>query len=197
MSRTRRYISGVGLGYLGQGVMTLAGLWLTPFLLARLGLYEYGLWLVTLQLVAYLTLVDFGVLAMLPREAGYATGRAGGAGAAGELSEVIGQSARLVLWQMVPLTLGAGALWLLMSAEWGALRWPLGLLMLAFVGLYPLRLFQAVLYGLQDHGFLGRAHLAAWLAGFAATVGLVLSGWGLYALATGWGVTQGATAAAA
>ncbi|HEV3470242.1 MAG TPA: oligosaccharide flippase family protein [Pyrinomonadaceae bacterium] len=195
MSRTERFLGGVGFGYAYQTVVTLAGLWLTPFLLARLGGYEYGLWLVSLQLLAYLTLVDFGVLALLPRETGYATGRAGGAAEASGLPELIGQSARLVLWQMPVLLLAAAGVWLWMSAQWGELRWPLGLVLLMYVCLYPLRIFQAVLYGLQDHAFAGKASLAAWLAGFLVTVGLVFAGWGLYALAAGWGATQGLTAA--
>ena len=166
MSRTTRFLSGVGLGYFSQVVVTIAGLWLTPFLLSRLGGYEYGLWLVSLQLQAYLTLIDFGVLALLSRDIAMSVGKAGGINSATDLQAIVGRSGRLVLWQMPVLALLAAGLWLLMSGEWGTLRWPLGLMLLTFVVLYPLRIFSVMLYGLQDHGFNAKAQFASWLARF-------------------------------
>ena len=57
-------------------VLTLVvGLWLTPFLLGRIGTHEYGLWLITTQILGYLMLLDLGVVALAPRETAYATGR--------------------------------------------------------------------------------------------------------------------------
>ena len=76
-SRTRRFLDGVWLGYANQMLMMLGGLWLTPFLLHRIGQHDYGLWLVGSQILMYLTLLDIGVVALLPRETAYATGRAG------------------------------------------------------------------------------------------------------------------------
>ena len=190
MSRTTRFLSGVGLGYFSQVVLTIAGLWLTPFLLSRLGGYEYGLWLVSLQLQAYLTLIDFGVLALLSRDIAMSVGKAGGINSATDLQAIVGRSGRLVLWQMPVLALLAAGLWLLMSGEWGTLRWPLGLMLLTFVVLYPLRIFSVMLYGLQDHGFNAKAQFASWLAGFIVTVVCVVAGGRLYALSAGWAVTQ-------
>jgi len=46
VSRTRRILGGATVGYLHQAVIILVGLWLTPFLLHRIGQHEYGLWLV-------------------------------------------------------------------------------------------------------------------------------------------------------
>ncbi|MDQ3804559.1 MAG: hypothetical protein M3416_12090, partial [Acidobacteriota bacterium] len=80
MGRTKRFIGGVGYGYANQVVVTLTGLWLTPFLLGRVGQHDYGLWLVGAQVMAYLMLADFGVVALLPRETAFATGRAGAGG---------------------------------------------------------------------------------------------------------------------
>ena len=76
MSRTKRFVSGITLGYAGQVLTTLVGLWLTPFLLFRVGQHDYGLWIVGTQLMFYLALLDFGVVALLPRETAFATGRA-------------------------------------------------------------------------------------------------------------------------
>ena len=68
MTRTRRVMRGLGVSYVSQVVLALVGLWVTPFLLGRLGQEQYGLWLVATQLLAYLALTDLGIVALLPRE---------------------------------------------------------------------------------------------------------------------------------
>lgn len=190
MSRTRRFLGGVGVGYTSQVVITLVGLWLTPFLLGRLGSHDYGLWLTAAQLIAYLTLLDLGVLALLPRDAAYATGRAGGGQDAPDLPDLIGRTARLVLWQMPLITVAAIAAWWCLPAAWGKVSTPLAVVLGAFVLTYPLRIFQATLQGLQDLAFVGGLQLAAWALGLGLTVQLVLSGWGIGALAAGALLTQ-------
>jgi len=37
MSRTNKFIGGLTVGYVNMALVTLTGLWLTPFLLKRLG----------------------------------------------------------------------------------------------------------------------------------------------------------------
>src|SRR5258708_39548700 len=106
MSRSRRFLGGLALTYGYQAMLVVTGLWLTPFLLGRIGQHDYGLWLVGTQLLTYLSLTDFGVVALLPLETAYATGRAGGAGLATDLPRIIGQSARMVLYQ-VPIVMAA------------------------------------------------------------------------------------------
>ena len=86
MSRTRRILGGTTFGYLHQAAIVLVGLWLTPFLLRQVGQHEYGLWLVVGQLLGYLTLLDLGVLAILPREVAFASGRANATGVSGRPS---------------------------------------------------------------------------------------------------------------
>ena len=84
-----------------------------------------------------------------------------------------GQTARLVLWQM-PFVVGAAVLfWFLMPSEWEPLRRPFGFVLVAMVACFPLRVFQAVLQGLQDLEFLAKAHLGTWLLSTALTVLLV------------------------
>ena len=48
MTRTRRILHGLAVGYASQVLMTVVGLWLTTFLLARLGQVDYGLWLIAM-----------------------------------------------------------------------------------------------------------------------------------------------------
>jgi O-antigen/teichoic acid export membrane protein len=189
MSRTKRFVSGISFGYAGQLLTTFVGLWLTPFLLFRVGQHDYGLWLVGTQLMFYLALLDLGVVALLPRETACATGRASIEESA-ELPSLVGQTLRLVLWQMPLVALVATIAWFTIPNEWEGLRYPLGLVLLAFVLTFPLRIFGALLLGLQDLAFLGRLNIISFLISTAITVALVLTGWGLYALAFGWIVAQ-------
>ena len=77
MSRTQRFLTGFVTGYAHLILATIAGLWLTPFFLRHLGQSTYGLWLVGTQIIAYLLLMDLGIVALLPRETAYVTGRTG------------------------------------------------------------------------------------------------------------------------
>lgn len=190
MSRTRRFLSGISFGYASQVLTTLVGLGLTPFLLRQIGQHDYGLWLVGTQLMFYLALLDLGVVALLPRETAFATGRVTHVKESTDLPLIVGQTTRLVLWQMPLVALAAIIAWLVIPSEWEGLRHPLGVVMLAFVLTFPLRIFSAVLHGLQDLTFLGRLGIISYLVSTAITVALVLAGWGLYALAFGWTVLQ-------
>ena len=163
---------------------------MTPFLLYRIGQHDYGLWLVGTQIMFYLGLLDLGVVALLPRETAFATGRVNGTDNAAELPAIVGRAALIVIWQMPLVILAAIVAWFVMPGEWEALRQPIGLLLIAFVLLFPLRIFSAVLRGLQDLAFLGRIGIAAYLISTAVTVGLVFAGLGLYSLALGWAVLQ-------
>jgi O-antigen/teichoic acid export membrane protein len=190
MSRTKRFLSGISVGYANQALTTFVGLWLAPFLIFRIGQHDYGLWLVGTQLMFYLGLLDLGVVALLPRETAFATGRAGSIQDTSELPLIIGRATLIVLWQMPLVALAAIIAWLVMPGEWEPLRQPIGLLLIAFVLLFPLRIFGAVLRGLQDLAFVGRVAIVSYLISTALTVGLVFAGFGLYSLAIGWAALQ-------
>ena len=194
MSRTKRFLSGVSLGYVFQVLLTITGLWLTPFLLRRIGQHDYGLWLVGAQLLAYLSLMDLGVVALLPRATAYATGRAGNVGDAKDLPEIIGQTIWLVLLQTPIVAIAGWVLWLTIPIQWGLLRTPVAIIIVSFVIAFPLRIFAAVLQGLQDLAFLGKLNIVSWLIGTTLTIVLVFLDKGLYALAFGWIATQLLTA---
>ncbi len=168
----------------------LTGLWMTPFLLHRIGQHDYGLWLVGLQVLTYLTLIDLGVVALLPRETAYATGRGGGIESAGDLPQIIGQTGLIVLWQTPIVTIAAAAVYILMPSQWENLRHPLAWMLIGFVLTFPLRVFHAVLQGLQDLTFIGVVNLVTWALNTALTIFLVFRGFGLTALAIGWLVGQ-------
>ena len=196
MTRTRRFLGGVTLGSLQLVLATAVGLWMTPFLLRRLGPETLGLWLIAQQLLGYLMLMDLGVNAVLPRETAYAVGRAGGA-ATGDLSTVIARARRAVNFQ-IPLVVAAtlaGAIWVAMRGIGAAT--PLLLVLLGFALLFPLRLYRSVLQGLQELPFLGKLQIASWATLTFVTIALVLAGAGLWALVIGWVTGQVVTAVSA
>jgi O-antigen/teichoic acid export membrane protein len=196
MTRTRRILHGLAVGYTNQVLMTVVGLWLTTFLLTRLGQTDYGLWLIAMQILSYLMLMDFGVVGILPRETAFATGRAAGqADQATDLPDIIGRTTRMVLWQMPILALVAGVVWIGIPSDWEPLRRPLGIVMITFVVFFPFRILQAVLNGLQQLSFLSTVSTVRWALATSVTVGLVIAGFGIDALAIGWVVGQVAAAA--
>jgi O-antigen/teichoic acid export membrane protein len=189
VSRTRRVLNGIGYGYLNTALVTLAGLWLTPLLLVRLGSHDLGLWFVAQQVLGYLLLFDIGVVALLPREAAYATGQTGGL-ARSRVPEVFGRTLRIALYQTPIVGAAALLVYALLPASWAALHVPLALVLIVFVVLFPARVWQGLLFGLQDHSFLGRTQLAAWSLSTLLMVVLLFRGWGLYALAISWVALQ-------
>jgi O-antigen/teichoic acid export membrane protein len=66
------------------------------------------------------------------------------------------------------------------------IRGPILVAMLGFALLFPLRIFQAVLHGLQEMPYLGKLQFVSWVVSTALMVVLLLRGVGLYALAIGW-----------
>ena len=187
--RTERLLGGLGLGYLHTLSAMLVGLGLTPYLLRQLGSHDYGLWLLGTQVVFYLGLMDLGVVALVPREVASASGLPDG-DRTDALQTLIGQTARLVLWQLPPVAVAGGVVLWLLPADWALLRGPLGLVVLVFVAAFPFRIFVAVLQGLQDLAFVGTIQLVSWAAGAAATIAGVVIGLGLYSLTLGWVTTQ-------
>ena len=197
MSRTRRILGGATIGYVHQAVIIVVGLWLTPFLLSRIGQHEYGLWLVAGQLLGYLMLLDLGVLAILPREVAFASGQQSADGGADQIANLIAQVRRLVRLQLPALIVACTLVWWFLPSEWTSLRWPLIPVFVAFIALYPLRIASQALQGFQDLSFLAKSQVAGWALGTGTTVGLVIAGYGLYALVIGWIVTLAAPAGAA
>lgn len=196
MSRSRRFINGVVLSYAYQFSVMVVGLWLTPFLLRHLGQHDYGLWLVGLQVLSYLMLTDFGIIALLPRSVAYATGRAGGARSAEDLPSIVSNTAAVVLCQTPIVAVVAALIWSFLPQVWSGLRGPVGLVMAGFTILFPFRIFAAVLEGLQEQAFVVRVTMMAWGLSTAVNVISVLSGFGLYSLAFSWLLSQTLTASA-
>lgn len=188
MSRTRRILSGTGIAYTHQAAVIILGLWLTPFLLRRVGQHELGLWFVVTQVLGYLALMDLGVVAILPREVAMASSYADSTAPGGLIGSLVAQVRPIVRWQVFGLFAACLLVWFFLPAGWYDLRWPLAIVFLTFVTLYPLRVPTAVLQGLQQLPFLSKVQFVGWALGASTTILLVLAGAGLYGLVGGWAV---------
>jgi len=138
---------------------------------------------VAAQILSYLALLDLGVVALLPRETAYLTGRSDGEPLQRTLPALVGRTGVIVLAQLPVVLAAAVAVLVFLPADWQPLRWPLAVVLLVFACAFPLRLFPAMLQGLQELPFLGRVQLLAWAASTVLLVALLLAGAGLYALA--------------
>jgi O-antigen/teichoic acid export membrane protein len=186
MSRAGRILRGFGIGLLNQGLTSIVGLWLTRFVLHRIGDRDYALWLVAGQCIGFLSLVDLGVTALLPREVAAISGLAVSPEARDQqLRDVIGTSAALVLALAPILVLASLGLLVFLPNDWVIIRGPIALALGTLVVSYVLRTCHAVLSGLQDFSFLAWVDTASWVTNSVTTVVLAASGVGLYSLAIG------------
>ena len=171
----------MGFGYIYQAIVLLAGLWLTPFLLRHIGEHDYGLWMLGAQSIYYLGLMDLGIVALLPREVAFATGRAIAQSTAPDIRRILGESARVVLLQTPLVAIVAVVLWYSAPAAWAHLKLPLAVIMAVFVIAFPARILTATLDGLQDLSYLGFVQIATWASNMTIMVFLVTQGWGRWA----------------
>lgn len=186
MSRTRRAGIAATFGYLQFGLALASGILVVPFVLARVGSEAYGVWLGFGELIAYSAMADLGVLGVLPWLLAEADGR-GDAGekralvsaglAAASLAAVVFAVLALALLAVAPGITGVS------PAQRAVVIGPLMLLVAGMAAAYPVRVFHAVLIGLQDVTFIGTLGVAQAALNVALIVGLLAAGQGLYALA--------------
>ena len=186
-SRSSRFLWGVGLNYLNFGIVTLTGLWLTRFLLATVGVEAMGSWVQLVQGTAFLSLLDLGVLALMPRDIAVAFGQVE---STTKLPGLIGRYVKVVLWQTPLVGFAALVGWWLMTTAEPTVAVPLAIVLTGYTVLFPFRIGGAILGGLQDLRFIGIGQLIGYLAGTLATIGLAVAGYGLYSLAVGWLTNQ-------
>src|ERR1700677_4855093 len=191
MSRAQRVLVAFSIGTVNQTVGGLGGLWLKRFTLHLFGRPDNGLWVIAGQVLGYIALLDLGVVGIVPREISVIAGKGGDPEARdAELRDVFERSISLILL-IVPLLIVAGtSIVMLLPVARAAPRRPLTAYFALYVMLYPFRLVDGVLAGLQDLAFLGWLQLLTFVVSAAATVALVLAGSGLYALAVGGFVGQ-------
>lgn len=187
-SRTAKFAWAAGLGWCYQGLVFAVGVWLTRFLVARLGDRVLGWWAQAVAVVGYLGLIDFGLSAMLPREVAAAVGRAGGWARAADLPGVLARFVRFALWQFPPAVGVAAACFLVLTRGGEAPVAATAGLVAAATLAYPFRVGPLVLTGLQDVRFAGAVQPVVYLAGVGVTVGAVVGGFGPAGLVASWAV---------
>lgn len=168
----------------------LTGLWLTPFLIRVLGKHDYGIWLVGMQVLTFLLLADFGVIAVASRDVARTHGLEISGKGDGHLVRWFAQTSKVILCQTVLISIGALAIFRFAPGVSGDLRGPIGVVLLIFVVSYPLRIFPAILQGLQDLKFLGQLRIVLWVLSTVLTILMLLKGAHYYGLACGWGLQQ-------
>jgi O-antigen/teichoic acid export membrane protein len=186
MSRTRRAGITALFGYAQFALALISGIVLVPFVLAQVRTDLYGVWLAFGEVLAYSSMVDLGVVGVVPWLVAENDGRGDRGANRGVLAAaMLFSSAAAALF----LALAAGALTVVPSlarlpAELSAdARGPLLMVAVLMAAGMPLRCFSAALVGLQDATFAGILGVAQLALGVSLTVGLLLGGWGLYALA--------------
>lgn len=194
MSRTKRFLTGVRFGYVSQAITTIVGFWLTPFLLERLGAHDFGVWATVAQLLAYLLLLDVGIVALVPLDVARASGEVDPSIRVQRIREALARTLGVLLLQLPIIAVAAASLWWLLPARWADAREILAPVLVIFVLCYPFRVANATLEGLQEFRILGRTQLATWSLQTVLVVALVWAGMGLPALVWGWAVQQVASA---
>jgi O-antigen/teichoic acid export membrane protein len=187
MSRVRKARVIAAFGY-GQYALAIAtGVVLVPLTLGHLGARSWGFWLATGEVLNYASMVDLGMLGVLPWLLASAEGRGDRDQARRLISQglwfglVIGlfyaAAASVLWWWLLPSILK------LSEADRALIGPPLMLLVVLGVVRYPLTVFRAALVGIQDVMFNGAMAIAAGGLTIIITVGMLTAGYGLYALA--------------
>ena len=186
MSRTRRAGITAVFGYLQFALALVSGFVLVPFVLSRVPTELYGVWLAFGEVLAYSSMVDLGVVGVLPWLVAESDGRGDRASIRRLLAGGLAFSSAAALL-FVTLTLVAfrfaPALTHLTAAQQAAAAGPILLMVGGMAVSMPLRTYYAGVMGLQDVTFAGALAIAQVALGVVLTVVLLAAGQGLYALA--------------
>jgi O-antigen/teichoic acid export membrane protein len=186
MRRARQATIIAAFGY-GQYALAIAtGVLLVPLTLRYLGARSWGLWLASGEVLNYAGMVDLGMLGVLP----WLVASAEGHGDSGQTRHLMSHglwfgvaiglfyaAAAAVLWSWLPSVLT------MTEADRALIGPPLTLLVILGAIRLPLTVFRAALMGIQDVMFNGVLAIAAGALTVIITAGMLLAGYGLFALA--------------
>jgi len=188
MSRIRKAAVNAVFGYSQFAIAIASGIVLVPLTLHRVGATSYGLWLASGEILGHAGMVELGVLGVLPWLIAEADGKSDRAG----MRRLVGNAVAVATFVGALYLALASAGWAflpgllhLTAAERASIYGPLAILVIANAVGYPLRVFSAVLSGLQDVYFNGALTLITTAAGVSITAVLIVKGYLLYALAVG------------
>lgn len=188
MSRIRKAVVTAGFAYAQFGVAIVSGIVLVPLTLHRVGATSYGLWLASGEVLGHAGMVELGILGVLPWMIAEADGKGDRAKIRSLLSNGVAIASLVGLaylalaaagWKLLPGVLR------LTAAERASVVGPLAVLVVANAVSYPMRVYQALMAGLQDVYFNGAFSLVNTVTGISVTAVMLVKGYGLYALAVG------------
>jgi O-antigen/teichoic acid export membrane protein len=188
MSRTRKAAVNAVFGYSQFAIAIASGIVLVPLTLHRVGATSYGLWLASGEILGHAGMVELGVLSVMPWLIAEADGKADRA----RMRRLVGNGVAVATFVGALYLALAIAGWMflpgflrLSQAERASIYGPLAILVVANAVGYPLRVFSAVVSGLQDVYFNGVLTLITTAASVSITAVLIVKGYLLYALAIG------------
>ncbi len=188
MSRIRKAAVTAGFTYAQYALRIATGLLLVPLTLHRIGARPWGLWLASGEILGHAGMVELGVVGVLPWMLAEADGRGDRAamrrlvGSGFWICTVVGVAygvIALAVWSILPSVLR------LTADDRAMLAAPLAFVVLSNAVSYPMRVFRAVLTGLQDARFNGILNIVNSLLEVGITSVLILKGYGLFALSLG------------
>jgi O-antigen/teichoic acid export membrane protein len=187
--RLALFVRATSWSLVGVILSTLFGLFVTSRVIHTLGKESWGAWAMCLQVVAYLSLAELGVLSLLPRDLAAARGTAR---PPEDMAALLASATRSAILQAALAALAFDA-WLL----WARPAWipAVAVLPLAIAGnasalSMPLRLSAQALAGYFDVDFVAVLGTGTTLFNATASLLVVLAGGGLSGLAVVWGATQ-------
>jgi O-antigen/teichoic acid export membrane protein len=170
----------------GQAVVMLTWFALTPFIVHQLGAGDYGLWVLVASLVAYGNLLDLGVGGAVTKYVAELRAR----GRSDEASDLIATALAMycvigliVLVASVPFAFAFPHLFNIAPDQESDARWVVLLTGIAVAVKLPTTTAYAVLRGLQRFDLNNLIGALATLMQAAATVTVLLLGWGVIGLA--------------
>jgi O-antigen/teichoic acid export membrane protein len=186
MSRTRRAAIAAVFGYLQFGLALVSGIVMVPFVLSRIPTDLYGVWLAVGEVLAYSAMVDLGVVGVVPWLVAESDGRGDRDAIRGFLAGGVAFSAAASLAYVAlaaAVLVAAPQVAHITAAQRAGVAGPVLLLVAVGALSLPLRTFYAAVVGLQDATFAGVLSVCQLALGVALTLGLLLAGKGLWALA--------------
>ncbi len=182
MSRSRQLFISLLFTYGYQFLVMGVGIWLTPFLIKNIGETSFADWAVISQILLYLGIADLGVTSILSRDIAIAKGTED---PETKIQSLIKNAIWLNILQMIIIIPLAILLSLTLIDKKPEIKSIIIFLVLGNVIIFPFRLYQSILNGMQDLVFLSKLQILVWIINTICNVILVISGYGLFALVVG------------
>jgi len=186
VSRSRSFIQSIGIGYVNQLVVLLAGLLLTPYFVRTLGVAGYGAWLVLWQGLALLGVIDLGQSFLLLRKVSTLSGLPWTKRSTVKFGRLVGDFLAIRLLQTAALA----SILVLFSRYFPQAVKENPKLYYLFLALYTtgflVRPCLDLLAGLEEQRRMFQYQFAGWAANVSVCMWLVHFGFGPISMAIAW-----------